>query len=100
MKSNYFISKLFNINYRMAIHEGNANRRLASETPNILFQLSPYQNLIPDRYKVEFVNLIGLVEITIEDSQGRLPIRMKGIQNRTAAKYIKLLFDMREYLES
>ena len=33
---NYFYSKLFDINYRIAIHEGNANQRLASEAPKIL----------------------------------------------------------------
>jgi hypothetical protein len=27
----YFLEKLSNINYRIAIHEGDANRRLASE---------------------------------------------------------------------
>lgn len=34
---NYFYSKLFEINYRMAIHAGNANQRLASEAPKFYF---------------------------------------------------------------
>jgi len=46
---NYFIGKLFDINYRMAIHEGNANRRLASEAIKILLLPS---NEVPDLYRM------------------------------------------------
>ena len=93
---NYFHSKLFEINYRMAIHEGNANQRLASETEKILVHLKPNIKIVPDQYKDKFTKLIALAENTLKDSKGRIPIRIKGIQNRTAAKYIKLLIDIEE----
>jgi hypothetical protein len=96
----YFHSKLFEIIYRMAIHEGNANQRLASEAPKILFQLAPNKRIVPDQYKDNFTKLITLVENTLKDSEGRIPIKIKGIQNRTAAKYIKLLIDIEESIRS
>jgi len=96
---NYFISKLFIINYRIATHEGNANRRLASQAPQILFQLATNQKVVPNRYKKEFAKFITLIEETVADANGQVPVRIKGIQNRTAAKYIKLLIDIEHYLE-
>jgi len=95
---NYFYSKLFDINYRIAIHEGNASQRLASEAPKILFQLAPNYRLVPDQYKDRFTKLITLIKDTLTGSEGRIPSRIKGIQNRTAAKYIKLLIDIDESL--
>ncbi len=95
---NYFLGKLFDINYRIAIHEGNANRRLASQAAEILFQLAPHHKLVPDQYKAGFSKLIILINNLIE-SRGRVHVRRKSIQNRTAAKYIKLLIDIRESLE-
>jgi hypothetical protein len=97
---NYFLSKLFDINYRMAIHEGNANQRLASQSVKILFQL--HSNEVPDKYKKDFDELKILINRTLEvlPQPGLIPIRIKGIKNSTATKYIKLLFDIREYLEN
>lgn len=96
MKS-YFLGKLFDINYRMAIYEGNANRRLASEAVKILILPS---NEVPCSYSKEFSKLRKLVENTIRDlpSPGLTPTRLRGIGNRTAAKYIKLLFDIEDSL--
>lgn len=93
----YFKGKLFEINYRMAIHEGNANRRLASEAIKIL--ILPRIE-VPDSYKKEFVKLTQLIEETLKDlsAQGLTPIRLKNIQNRTASKYIKLLIDIEDEL--
>ncbi len=92
MKS-YFKGKLFEINYRMAIHEGDANRRLASEAIKILLLPS---NEVPDSFKTEFKKLTQLIEETLKDisAPGLTPIRLKNIQNRTASKYIKLLIDI------
>jgi hypothetical protein len=95
---NYFYGKLFDINYRIATHEGNANQRLASEAPKILFQLAPNYRLVPGQYKDRFTKLIALIKDTLTGSEGRIPSRIKGIQNRTAAKYIKLLIDIGESL--
>lgn len=78
----YLIEKLFDINYRMAIHEGNANQRLASEAEKILL-LPPSE--VPERYKNEFDKLSQLVEE---------PIKLGNIRNSTASKYIKLLIDI------
>ena len=89
----YFIGKLSEINYRMAIHEGNANRRLASEAIKILLLAS---SEVPEYYKSEFNKLRNLIEKTIKNlsSPGLTPIRLGNIHNSTAAKYIKLLIDI------
>jgi hypothetical protein len=100
----YFKQKLFEINYRMAIHPGNANRRLASEAVKI--RILPYDE-VPEQFKKGFMKLRQLVEYTLNtlSAPGLTPIRLRGIrsrrgiQNQTAAKYIKLLFDIEVSLE-
>ena len=86
----YFTEKLFEINHRMAIHEGNANRRLASEATKIL--LLP-ENEVPKRYKNEFGELRQLIEETIRNlsAPGLTPTKLGNIRNSTASKYIELL---------
>ena len=79
----------------MCIHEGNANRRLASEAINISFIST---GVIPDIYKSEFTKLQNIINITLE-RLGKIrapltPIKIQNIQNKTAAKYIKLLIDI------
>ncbi len=96
---NYFFSKLSGINYRIATHEGNANRRLASAAPEILFQLhEPY---VPEKYKKDFKKLVSIIEKTAKSlPEGVMtPIRIEGIRNRTAAKYIQLLLDIQNHLD-
>lgn len=97
---NYFLAKLFDINYKIAIHEGNANRRLASKAPEILFQLAPNKRFVPNQYIKEFNRLMVLIDDTLADSDGRLPVRINRIQNKTAAKYIKLLIDIEKSFEN
>ena len=94
----YFLSKLFDINYRMAIHEGNANRRLASEAIKILL-LPP--NEVPNLYKKEFNKLRDLIEDTIKHlpDSGLTPIRLGGITNKTASRYIELLIDIESSMQ-
>lgn len=92
---NYFIGKLSDINYSMAIHEGTANRRLASKALKIRL-LSPTE--VPDLYKKEFGKLIKLIDNTIKglSSPGLTPTRLGNMRNSTASKYIKLLIDILE----
>lgn len=89
----YFLEKLFDINYRMSIHEGNASRRLASEVPKILL-LSPDE--VPPLYKEKFLKLQDIIKHTLKNlsAPGLIPTRLRGIGNITAAKYIKLLIDI------
>lgn len=89
----YFIGKLFDINYRMATHEGDANRRLASEARGILLLPS---SEVPERYKNEFSKLRQLVEETIRNmsAPGLTLTKLGNIGNITASKYIKLLVDI------
>lgn len=96
---NYFIGKLFDINYRMAIHEGNANRRLASEAIEI--HLLP-SNEVPDLYKKEFIKLRSLIEETLKNlsAPGLTPIKLGNIKCCTASKYIKLLINILEYMRN
>ena len=79
----------------MAIHEGDANRRLASEAYKILL-LSKSE--VPLKYKKQFSELVYLIELTIGrlPAKGLTPIKLGRIQNRTATKYIKLLYVMLE----
>lgn len=100
MRKDYFLSKLFNINYKIATHEGDANRRLASKLPEILFQLCPYEDVVTDKYRKAFRGLINKVKATLDDSQGRLPVKLIRCHNSTAAKYIKLLLDIYYDLEA
>lgn len=95
--SNYFYSKLFDINYKMQIDEGNATQRLASKSPEILFKLQ--EQYVPSKYLNDFQKLIKDIEKTVKLSEGRLPARIEGIYNKTAAKHIKLLIDIQYFLE-
>ena len=95
----YFFGKLSIINYRIAIHEGDANRRLASQAVEILHKLFPSN--VPDQYKKEFNSLLTHIEKTLEviKQKGIHPARIDRIRNSTAAKYIKMLIDLEDYLK-
>ena len=97
--SSYFIGKLSEINYRIAIHEGNANQRLASEAGKLILL---YPSEIPEVYRNDFIEFREILNETIQGlpSSGLIPTRIKGIRNRTAAKYIKLLIDIEEYIKN
>ena len=89
----YFLEKLFDVNYKMSIHEGNASRRLASQAIKI-YLLSPSE--VPPLYRKEFLKLKDIIENTIRNlpAPGLTPTKLRGIGNITAAKYIKLLIDI------
>ncbi|SRR5258706_12166572 len=86
----YFLAKLSDLNYRMAIHEGDANRRLASEIDKLLLLRGAP---VPDRFKLRFDKL----QILIDEALFRLkgtglrPSKFHTIQSRTAVKYIEML---------
>ena len=46
----YFLSKLSIINYRMSIHGGDANRRLASQVVEIYYKLLSAEE-VPNEYR-------------------------------------------------
>jgi len=94
---NYFIAKLSEINRRMAIHEGNASRRLANEAVAIL--LLPSSD-VPGKYKKDFLELRRLIEATIKKlpAPGLTPSKLGRIQNRTASKYIQMLLSIEDYI--
>lgn len=94
----YFFGKLSIINYNMAIHEGDANRRLASQAVKIL--MLPASE-VPDKFKNQYDDLICLIEATIKKlpAPGLTPVRLDKIQNRTAAKYLKLLFEIEDEIK-
>ena len=96
----YFKQKLSDINYRMAVHEGDANRRLASEA--IKIRLLP-ESEVPEKYKGEFNKLRHLINETLKSlpASGLTPSRIRGIRNNsTASKYVKLLFDIQSDLDN
>lgn len=97
--SHYFLGKLSIINYRMAIHEGNANRRLASQAVEILYKLFPSE--VPKEYLKRFDELIIKIEKTLDNipQPGIHPMRIEGIRNSTASKYIKLLIEIEDFLK-
>lgn len=94
MKS-YFLSKLSDINRKMAIHEGNAIQRLDSQAGMIL--LLPTKQ-VPNSHKKEFNKLRKLIADSIRTSHGLMPAGLTGIRNRTAAKYIDLLLEIEDVL--
>lgn len=92
-----FLGKLGIINYDMATHEGDANTRLASQTSEILRLV---KSNVPEKYKTQFNKLIELLEKTVEKLPGlMIPIRVNGIYNKTAVKYIKLLWEIEDELK-
>jgi len=93
------LGKLSIINYKIAIHEGDANRKLASQAVQILYKLFPSE--VPKKYRKEFEELINLIEKTLNNihQAGLHPARIEGIRNSTASKYIKLLIEIEDYLE-
>ncbi len=95
----YFREKLYDINYRMTVHVGDANRRLASESTKIF--LLP-KSEVPEKYKGEFNKLRHLIEETQKSSYapGLTPTKIEGIRNSTASKYIKLLFYIQSDLDN
>lgn len=94
---NYFIAKLSGVNRRIAMHEGDANRRVASEAVKIL--LLPTSE-VPLKYKEEYLQLRRLIELTIAGlpAPGLTPTKICQIQNKTASKYIKLLLSIEDSL--
>ncbi len=61
----------------MAFHEGNASRRLASQSTKIYLLQS---GKVPDRYKKEFLELRKIVRDTIKDrssTPGLIPTRLR-----------------------
>jgi hypothetical protein len=97
--SNYLNAKLSEINYRMAIHEGDANRRLASQAKKI-YLLFPSE--IPLEFKKDFEKLRKVIGLTISSlpSPGLTPAKIRNIKNSTAAKYLKLLLTIEHKLDS
>ncbi|TSC93965.1 MAG: hypothetical protein CEN91_51 [Candidatus Berkelbacteria bacterium Licking1014_85] len=87
--------KLPTINYRIATHEGNAIRRLASQANELL----PMPvNLVPEEYKQKFAKLKQLIEEELDNLPDGVmfPVRLSNIRNSTAVKYIKLLLEIED----
>src|SRR6476469_9575513 len=86
----YFLSKLSDLNYRMAIHEGDANRRLASEIDKLLLLRGAP---IPQRFGARFAKFQSLIDEALAGRSGLAvrPPKFRAIQCRTAAKYIAML---------
>ncbi len=98
----YFLEKLSDINYRISINEGNASRRLASEAIKIHVQLPVLPNEVPNLYRKEFSKLRKIVGDTIQNlsSPGLTPTRIRGMHNKDAVKYIKLLINIEDRLSN
>ena len=77
----YFLSKLSIINYRISIHEGDANRRLTSQAVEIYHKL--FLSEVPDEYKRDFDKLLKLIKKTLNDSGDQClhPVRLNGIRS-------------------
>ncbi|MEW7281316.1 hypothetical protein ABW636_22225 [Aquimarina sp. 2201CG1-2-11] len=96
MEEEFLLNKISRINYKIAVHEGCANERLASQT-GLIFTIPTA--IIPDPYKIKFNELVRLLENTVKDFPGlMIPVRVKGIYNKTAVKYIILLMEIEEHL--
>ncbi|MBC8525409.1 MAG: hypothetical protein ISS28_06460 [Candidatus Cloacimonetes bacterium] len=94
----YFIEKISDINYRISVNEGNANRRLSSEAYKIL--LLP-DRVLPNNLQSKLKVLKTKIRLKIKNTpDGLIPIKIGNIQNRTAVKYIKMLIDFEEYVKN
>jgi len=88
--------KLPIINYRIATHEGTANRRLASQANELLPMPS---KSVPDECKKDFSKLKKLIKTTLDNlpkNNSMTPVRLVNIHNSTAVKYIKLLIEIED----
>lgn len=92
--SNYFEGKLNDIVGRLACGESIASERLARESVKIVYQLSPDFEKVPEQYRKSFEKLIDCCKRTIEGTEGRTPVRMKGMENKTAASNIRMLYEI------
>lgn len=79
----------------MAVHEGNANRRLASEV-KMIFILPSTE--VPEKYKDAFLELKNLIKDALQNTTvpGLTPMKLGKIKNKTAAEYIRLLYTIME----
>ncbi len=97
---NYNLAKLSQLNYKISIHPKAANARLTSQIDQILVISG---SIIPEQFKNEFKKLTALIDKSYMSAQklgnGLKPYKLEGIQDRTAAKYIKLLIDIEHSLE-
>ena len=94
----YIFTGLTLINRKIAVHEGDANRRLASESTSIV---RIDERIIPSQYQKEFEKLIATIKKTLAVSSfsDREPYRIEGIRNATAVKYIKLLWEIEDTIK-
>ena len=96
----YYLGKLAQINYKIAIHPESANIRLTNQAGKILV-ISP--SIIPGPYKEQFITLTQLIDESYKNAErlgkGLHPYKLKGIYNKTASNYIKLLLDIEHALE-
>ena len=94
----FFIERLSIINYNMAIHEGNAKQRLASECRKIL--LLPIEE-VPGHFISEFKELTTLIKTELSFyPRGHEISNFVGKRNSMAIKYIKLLLEMEYVLKN
>lgn len=96
----YYLAKLATLNYKIAIHPGNANIRLCSQIDQIA-NISPMN--IPSEHQKAFEELQALIEhtyaLTNNLGQNLHPYKLRNIQNKAASGYIKLLLDIQYALE-
>ena len=98
MVNRYFLSKLCEINYRMSVHEGDANHRLASEAENIV--LFPSAD-VPSQHRRAFETMKRSINETLKDVRFPFsPSKILHIRSVTAAKYIGLLISIEQSLRN
>lgn len=96
--NHYFLSKLSEINYRMAVHEGDANHRLASEAENIV--LFPSDD-VPDDYRYAYEEMKTVLKATLKDMRFPfVPSKIRGVRNVTVVKYLALLMSIEQSLRN
>lgn len=95
----YYLCKLAQINYKIAVHPERANIRLTSQADKILVISS---EIVPEKFKTQFTELTDRIDASYKEAEhlgkGLTPYRLNGIYNKTATKYIKLLLDIEEEL--
>lgn len=74
----YLFGKLSEINYRMAVHEADANRRLASEGLSLLIIPT---SAVPARFQKQFSKLRALIEDAYARVTSRATIQVNSTKS-------------------
>ena len=91
MDKHYFLGRLSQLNYSVAIHPGDAKSRLGSQAKYVFLI---HIDAIPEQYKKDFNVLVKLIKDENQTNPVGMGIRFHGKRNAAIVKFIILLIDI------